>query len=314
MRRRLRDDRGTALAFVVVFMVVFLGVMALVIDWGSWFTEQRHLQAAADAATMAAAQDLPNTATASTTATSYAANNVTGLDTWAPSFPNTNTIDVVLTKKSNGIFSKFLGIESMNVHAHARAIVGAPKSLKFVAPVAVKDTTACLASSSGCFGATKQINFAESNLSASKFGLISLNCQGATATTCSSSSTGSSDLISWIQSGYSDYLGVNKWFAGVNGEKIGPLRDTLAAQGAAGRTLLFPVFDTVDTAAGAFHVIGWAAYVIDNGGVLQWKNDTPGCTPNCKVLSGHFTTYIAHGVDIDPSGTNFGVRVIGLTQ
>jgi Flp pilus assembly protein TadG len=311
---RARDDRGSALAFVVVFMVVFLAVMALVVDWGSWFTEQRHLQAAADAATMAAAQDLPNTSLATTTATSYAATNITGLDEWTPSYPNSNTIDVTLTKKSNGIFSKFLGIESMNVHAHARAMVGAPKSMKFVAPVAVKSTAACMATASTCFGTTKQINFSESNLSSSKFGLISLNCEGATATTCSSSSTGSSDLINWIQNGYPGYLDVNKWFAGVNGEKIGPLRDTLAAAGSAQRTLLFPVFDTVDTAAGAFHVIGWAAYVIDNGGVLQWKNDTPGCTPNCKLLSGHFTSYIAHGVDIDPTGTNFGVRVIGLTQ
>jgi Flp pilus assembly protein TadG len=314
MRRRLRDDRGAALAFVVVFMVVLLGVSALVVDWGSWFTEQRHLQAAADAATMAAAQDLPNTATASTDATAYAATNVSGLDPWTPSFPNSSTIDVTLTKQAPGFFSKFLGINSMNVHAHARAIVGAPKNLKFVAPVAVKSTSACLATSTGCFGATRQLNLSENNLSASKFGLITLNCEGATASSCSSSSTGASDLESWIRNGFSDYLDVNKWFAAVPGEKIGPLRDALADAGTQGRTLLFPVFDTVSTSPGAFHVIGWAAYVIDPTGVLSWKNDVPGCTPNCKLVSGHFTTYIAHGVDIDPAGTNFGVRVIGLTQ
>jgi hypothetical protein len=263
---------------------------------------------------MAAAQDLPNTATASTSATTYASTNVTGLDPWTPSFPNSNTIDVTLTKQAPGFFSKFLGIESMNVHAHARAVIGAPASLKFVAPVAVKSTSTCLATASSCFGTTKQINFAESNLSSSKFGLITLNCEGSTPTSCTSSSTGSSDLINWIDHGFNGYLDVNKWYAGVNGEKIGPLRDSLAAAGAAGRMLLFPVFDRVDTAAGAFHVIGWAAFVIDSSGVLAWKNDVPGCTPNCKLLSGHFTTYIAHGVDIDPGGTNFGVRVIGLTE
>ena len=91
MKRRVREDRGSALAFVVVFMIVFLGVMALVIDWGSWFTEQRHLQAAADAATMAGAQDLPNTGVASSTATTYGATNVSGLDAWTPSFPDTIT-------------------------------------------------------------------------------------------------------------------------------------------------------------------------------------------------------------------------------
>jgi hypothetical protein len=312
--KRLKDDRGSVIAFTVGFLVVLLGVSALVVDVGSWFTERRHLQAAADAATMAAAQDLPDTTLASTTASTYAATNVSGLKTWAPSFPNSNTIDVTLAKDSPGIFAKFLGIDSMNVHAHARAIIGAPKTLNFVAPVAVKSTSACLAGSTGCFGATKQLNLAESNLSASKFGLITLNCEGETATSCSSSSTGSSDLQSWITNGYSGPLDVNKWFAAVPGEKIGPLRDALAAAGSQGKTLLFPVWDTVDTVNGAFHVMGWAAYVIDPNGVLSWKNDTPGCTPNCKLLSGHFTTYIAHGVDIDPTGTNFGVRVIGLTQ
>jgi hypothetical protein len=310
--RRLQDERGSVIAFTVLFMVVLLGICATVVDVGSWFTERRHLQAAVDAATMAAAQDLPNTTLASSTASTYATTNATGLKPWAPSFPNSNTIDITLSKDSPSIFAKFIGIDSMNVHAHARAVIGAPASLKFVAPVAVQSTSACLATSSGCFGATRQLNFAESNLSASKFGLISLNCEGSTATSCSSSSTGSSDLISWINNGFSGPLDVNKWYAGVNGEKIGPLRDTLAA--AAGRTLLFPVFDSVDTSAGAYHVIGWAAYVIDSGGVLSWKNDVPGCVPNCKLLSGHFTTYIAHGADIDPSGTNFGVRVIGLTQ
>ena len=311
---RVRDDRGSALAFVVVFIVVLLGVAALVIDWGSWFTEQRHLQAAADAATLAAAQDLPNTSLASTDATTYAANNVSGLTTWAPTFPNSNTIDVQLSKDAPGFFSKFLGINKMTVHAHARAIVGAPASMKFVAPVAVKSTSACLATSTSCFGVTKQLNLADSNLSASKFGLITLSCQGTTSTQCSSSGTGASDLQNWITNGYSNYLNVNKWYAAVPGEKIGPLRDSLAAAGTARKTLLFPVYDSVDAVYGAFHVIGWAAFVIDTNGVLSWKNDVPGCTPNCKLLSGHFTTYIAHGVDIDPSVTNFGVRVIGLNQ
>jgi hypothetical protein len=314
MRRRLRDERGSAVAFIVVIFVLLMGVTALVVDWGSWFTEQRHLQAAADAATMAGAQDLPDTSTASTDATTYAATNISGLDAWTPSFPDSNTIDVTLTKASPGIFSKFLGIESMNVQAHARAVVGAPAGLKYVAPVAVKSSWACLAGSTGCFGVTKQLNFAESNLSASKFGLITLNCEGTTSTQCSSSATGASDLEGWIANGYDQYLDVNRWFAAVNGEKIGPLRDSLAAAGAARRTLLFPVFDSVDTSYGSFHVMGWAAFVIDNGGVLSWKNDTPGCTPNCKLLQGHFTTFIAHGVDIDPSGTNLGVRVIGLSQ
>lgn len=311
---RLRDDRGSALAFTVIFIVVLLGVAALVIDVGSWFTEQRRLQSAVDAATLAAAQDLPNTAAASTDATTYAQNNISGLDPWTPAFPNANTISISLSKAAPGFFSKFVGINAMTVHAHAKASVGAPASLKYVAPVAVNSSVACLSTSTGCFGTTKQLNLNESSLSSSKFGLIRLDCAGDTATTCSSSSTGSSQLIDWINTGYAPPLYPRKWYAAVNGQKIGPLSQSLADAGTARKTLLFPVFDSADQAAGAFHIIGFAAYIIDSGGVLSWKNDVPGCRPNCKLLSGHFVTYIAHGVDMDTSGTNFGVRVIGLTE
>jgi hypothetical protein len=312
--RRLRDERGSVLAFTVIFIVVLLGVAALVIDVGSWFTEQRRLQSAADAATLAAAQDLPDTTAASNDATTYAAANVSGLNPWTPTFPSSSTISISFSKDAPGFFSKFLGINAMTVHAHAKATVGVPAGLKYVAPIAVKDTASCLFADTSCFGATKQLNFDESNLTSSKFGLVRLDCAGDTATFCNSSSTGSSQLIDWINNGFGDVLQAHKWYAGVTGQKIGPLSAALSNAGNVGKTLLFPVFDRADPTAGAFHVIGFAAYVIDRGGVLNWKNDTPGCRPSCKLLSGHFVTYIAHGVDTDPTGTNFGVRVIGLTE
>jgi hypothetical protein len=80
--------------------------------------------------------------------------------------------------------------------------------------------------------------------------------------------------------------------------------------------LLFPVFDTTNLAAQTFHIIGWSAFLIDVGGVIQWKQENSSCTPNCKVLQGHFVTYIATGITAGSGsgGTNFGVRAISLTQ
>ena len=49
--------------------------------------------------------------------------------------------------------------------------------------------------------------------------------------------------------------------------------------------LLFPVFDVANAAAGSFHVIGWAAFVIDVVGV-DWGS-------HIKPLTGHFMTFIA---------------------
>jgi len=311
---RVRDERGSAVAFIVVFMVVFLGIAALVIDFGSWFTEQRRLQSAADAATLAGVQDLPNTAVASSTATTYANANVSGLNSWAPAFPNTNTIEVTLSKPAPGFFSRFFDIDSVTVHAHARATVGAPGRMQNVAPVAVKNTVACTTAAPACFGVTTTLNFDESNLSSSKFGLVSLSCEGTTSTSCGSSGTGASDLETWIRSGYPGFLDIDKWFAAVSGEKIGPVRSALDAAGVAQTVLLFPVFDEADSTALSFRILGWAAFVLDPGGVVSWKNDAPGCRPDCKLLRGHFVEYIAHGVDSTPGTTDFGVRVVNLVQ
>jgi Flp pilus assembly protein TadG len=311
---RARDERGSAVAFTVVFMAVFLAIATLVIDFGSWFTEQRRLQSAADAATLAAVQDLPNTVLASSSATTYANANVSGLNSWTPSFPNTNTIEVTLSKPAPGIFSKIFHIDSVTVHAHARAVVGAPARMQNVAPVAVKSTAACTTSALSCFGTTTTLNFSESNLSSSRFGLISLSCEGTTSTSCSSSGTGASDLETWIRSGYPDFLDIDKWYAAVTGEKIGPVRSALDDAGTAQTVLLFPVFDAADSTAMSFHILGWAAFVLDRGGVVSWKNDVPGCRPNCKLLRGRFVEYIAHGVDSTPGTTDFGVRVVNLVQ
>ena len=71
-----RSESGQAVVLSVVWMVVLLGMAGLVIDVGSWYRSQRDLQADADAAALAGAQDLPNnTSTASTQAKSYALKN-----------------------------------------------------------------------------------------------------------------------------------------------------------------------------------------------------------------------------------------------
>ena len=310
MKQRARDDRGSALAFVVCFMVVFLGVMALVIDWGSWFTEQRHLQAAADAATMAGAQDLPNTGTASATATTYAADHVSGLDTWTPSFPNTYTIDVTLTKKSKAFFAKFLGINSMNVRAHARAVVGTPGELYNVVPIGVKQSAVCVAGSTGCFNTAKTLTFDDtttSSFSSSTWGLIDLSGSSTASDTCTGN-VGQSEQSTWVANGYSGRLSVGRYYGASTGQRTAL---QTAFNTMIGKVLLIPVFDTSASPwckTGGFHVIGWAAWVIDQ--VIpnaDWN-------PHVKKLHGHFTEYIAHNVDSTPGLTGFGVKVISLTQ
>ena len=67
-----RNERGQALVLTVVVLTVLLGMSAFVLDVGSWFRAQRATQSTADAAALAAAQELPeSTGRASAVAAVY---------------------------------------------------------------------------------------------------------------------------------------------------------------------------------------------------------------------------------------------------
>jgi Flp pilus assembly protein TadG len=70
-----RNDEGATAVTVAVLIVVLIGLAALVVDLGSLYTERAKLSTAADAAALAAAQKLPDVATARADAKSYAASN-----------------------------------------------------------------------------------------------------------------------------------------------------------------------------------------------------------------------------------------------
>jgi Flp pilus assembly protein TadG len=65
------DERGGVLVMFVLFLPVLLVFAAFVLDVGHAFQLRRHLQASADAAALAAAQELPNTANATIVANDY---------------------------------------------------------------------------------------------------------------------------------------------------------------------------------------------------------------------------------------------------
>ena len=247
------------MVMIVVAIAALVGIVALVIDVGSWFRAQRQLQTAADAAALAGVQEMPNQSSASSLATSYANTNAAGA-TKVITFPtsgagncpagtgSTDTVNVCLSKPAQGVFSKLYGLASITVHAHARARVGSPGSLKNVAPVAVLNTTACTDASTGCFNTTKVMTFDESSLSSSAFGLVDLNKRASTAVGagCKSGRSGASEFVTWIQTGYPAFLDINLWYCAGVGEKIGPIRDAFEAQASAQTVLLFPAFDSAD--------------------------------------------------------------------
>ena len=311
---RLRDESGQVIVFVVAVMAVLLGMAALVIDGGSWWQAQRHLQTAVDAGALAGAQDLPTDQSgAAGHATSFAQQNFAGIDAPTVTVPSAGEIDVVATAQVPGVLAKIYdaAFGTVTVRAHARAAVSVPELLENVAPVAVKTTAACAVTDPGCYGKTVTLDFDESQVSSSAIGLINVTCHSTASTACGSSAgIGASELKDWIENGYDQPLPANQWYGVKTGESVGPIRQGFTDR--IGVPLFFPVFDQTANSGGSswfFHVIGWAAFVIDPGGV-NWGSQT-------RQLTGHFVTFIATDLAAGgtlPGATDYGVHVITLTQ
>ena len=301
---RSREESGQVLVFLAVILTGVVGMAALVVDAGSWYQAQRKLQTAADAAALAGAQELPlEPSDAKTIAEQYAQHNYAGIPAPAVTFPDAGTINVVAEAETPGIFAPVISatFDFVTVHAEAEAQVLAPLELKNVAPIAVYKDMSCIVTDPSCFDHPVTLTFdedAEFDPTKSKFGLLDLDRDG---------SAGAGDMKDWLENGYPDYLPINTDYPPANGEKNG-IKQQLEDAADEQRTLLFPVFDTANASTG-YHVIGWAAFVIDD--VVTW-------TGHDHELTGHFVTFIATdlaaGNTLPDPDDDFGVHVITLTK
>ena len=141
--RIARDERGQALVIPVLFLVVLLGMAAATIDVGSWYRTHRQAQAAADAAALAAAQELPaDTTTAATNrALEYASKNGGGLAagdiTYSSSLNTNDTVSVKVRRPAPIFFSRVLGISSVTAVGKSTARAEPVDSVAGVAPIVV---------------------------------------------------------------------------------------------------------------------------------------------------------------------------------
>src|SRR5438477_10854811 len=106
---RIRNDNGQATVITVVFLVVLLGMAALVLDIGSWYRADRSTQSTADAAALAGAQALPSSATnANTLSLQYVTKNGGGTPavTFSTKYLTNDTVKVNVTKPAKGVFTK----------------------------------------------------------------------------------------------------------------------------------------------------------------------------------------------------------------
>jgi hypothetical protein len=137
-----RDETGQALVIVTVALAVLFGCVALVLDIGYAYYVKRSMQASADAAALAGAQELPDSGGAEVVAAQYSGtpggknerSNLPIVDATAatqcragsPCNP-VNALEVVQTAVVPMRFAKLFGLDTVTVSARAVAQVEAGK-------------------------------------------------------------------------------------------------------------------------------------------------------------------------------------------
>ena len=295
-----RNERGQAAAFSVLFLAALLGMMALVLDVGSWFREQRDTQSAADAAALAAAHALPeNPAQADSLAASYLAKNRGGTAdvTYSSKFFANDTIKVHVSRKAPGFFSKLFGVDSVDVGATATARAAGMENARFAAPIAVDVMHPLLQCSPlPCFNEETTLDLKKTGPGA--FRLLNLD----------KSTGGSGGKISeeWILRGYEGYMDLD-WYGSDPGAAFNDSKIKGALDIRLGDELLFPVYDLTKGNGSGFdyHVIGWVGFVPS----AYESNGSKG------TITGQFVRVIWEGIQSQTAGNpTFGARTIALVE
>lgn len=121
---KIKDESGQALVIVAASLVLLLGVTAFSVDLGMAYNAKAELQAAADAAALAGAQDLPDAGKAMATAKAYAvANGVQYEKVYAESpYTGDNSLILVTCERNfEYLFARVLGFDSKRIVARAVA-------------------------------------------------------------------------------------------------------------------------------------------------------------------------------------------------
>jgi hypothetical protein len=157
----LAAEGGQAIVLVVLSLAVLLGMAALVIDLGYVYYTQRALQASADAAALAGAQELPDPTQAAAVARQYSGesgaknarsdvNSVTTITTKCinsiPGCDPVNAVVVVEKAPTKTFFAGVLGINVFNIKATSTAC--SPCGVKPIDLVLVLDRTGSMCQTS----------------------------------------------------------------------------------------------------------------------------------------------------------------------
>jgi hypothetical protein len=313
---KTRNEQGQSTVIMVVFLVVLLGMAALVLDVGSWYRAKRDAQSTADAAALAGAQALPNTSSASTLAQQYASKNGgigTGTVTFSTKLNANDTITVSVKRTAPGFFSKLFGVRSVTTGATASARSEPVSAVRGVAPITVHYTHPLLNCKGGgqnitcnpTFGATTTLSLDDLHGSgggngAGAFGLINLDQS-------SGGNIGADVLADWLLHGFDGYLPLGKYNSAPSANFNNSQFDA-AMTAVLNTEVLFPVYRVLKGpgSTALYDIIGWVGFVP--------TSFNP--SGSSGTITGSFKEYIADGVQVDKGGggPDLGVHKVELVD
>ena len=299
------NQRGQSLVLSLLFLTVLAGMATAVLDVGSWYRADRKLQANADAAALAGAQELPeSTAEATSTAVAYADTNDGGVKAAdvtfrATAIPN-DTIVVTADRPAPGFFAKLFGFNSVQVRARAVARTGTLGKAKWAAPVAVDEQHEKLQCGKTCWNEDNPTVLDFEKVGPGAFRLINIDS--------SHGGTGPSTIGEWIESGLNAWMDKNKWYYSDPGMKPNSshIKDALDLR--TDTELLFPVYrETRAQGAGfEYYVVGWAVFHV-TGYEIHGSKDSR--------IYGYFVDMIWEGIMSESAGEpNFGANTVELIE
>ena len=311
------SQRGQATVLTLVFLTVVLGMAALVLDVGSWYRAKRDAQSTADAAALAAAQELPeSTSAAKSAALSYAAKNGSGVASGDVVFSSkivaNDTVTVTVRRTSPGFFAKIFGRKTVSVGAHATARSEGLAVARYVAPIVVhykhpllNCTRAANPTCNPTFRTTTTLDLEDLHQpgggnGSGAFGLINLNRDDPNG------NIGAGTLADWLRYGYDKDMPIGHYYSAPsanfnNSQFLSSLNFVL------GKEVLFPVYRLL-TGPGSnavYDIIGWVGFTITS----YTTNGSNGS------LTGYFTQYIGQGIQASSGGNPyFGAKKVELTD
>jgi hypothetical protein len=311
-------ESGQALVLSIVFLTVLLGMAALTLDVGSWYRAHRATQATADAAALAAAQELPeSTDNAKTRALEYASKNGGGLAagniTFSSKFSANDTVAVRVERPAPAFFAKLFGLSSVTVRGRASARATALGSARYVAPIVVhykhpllNCTQAAHPNCNPTFGATTTLTLSDlhrpgGGSGAGSFGLINLNNADV-------SGTADADVLAdWLRYGYDQDMPLGIYYSAPSAN-FNNSQFLSALDAVVNKEVLFPVYRllTGPGSNGKYDIIGWVGFYVRS-------YDASGSN---GTLTGEFSRYIAEGIEAPPGGgpPNLGVHGVELVE